>query len=302
MGGGDLFPERWAPRIKPVEGWKALLKEIRLLRREVALLRSRLEEASSVEETLRRRGLRLAKTCPLEALAFPPNLDPASEEALYEHLKRYSFRLVLRDIITRSSSFTGRDLTRFCSLEKVQGYLRFLTKNGIVQRRGRTYRLSAEGARNFGETLEWFVAQVFRREFHIPALWGVRLLDVGTGGDYDVLALVEEQLVYVEVKSSPPKHIDQEEVDAFFLRVQELFPALAIFLVDTELRMKDKVVVMFEDSLKRRFGPSWKKAHPVTRLLDEIFILDGWICIANSKPSLVGNLGRCLRWWFSQRV
>ncbi|MBI3990287.1 MAG: hypothetical protein HY347_11810 [candidate division NC10 bacterium] len=287
--------------MKPVEGWKALLEEVHLLRREVALLRKTLEEASSVEEALRRRGLRFAKACPLDALAFPPNLDPASEEAFYEYLKKYSFRLVLRDIIARASSFTGQDLIRFCSLEVVQGYLRFLTKSGIVQRRGRTYHLSARGARNFGETLEWFVAQVFRREFHCPALWGVRLLDVGAGGDYDVLAEVGGHLVCVEVKSSPPKHIDQEEVDAFFVRVEELFPALALFLVDTELRMKDKVVVMFEDSLKRRFGPTWKKAHPVTRLLDEIFILDGRICIANSKPSLVGNLGRCLRWWFSQR-
>ncbi len=287
--------------MRKVEGWKALLEEVRLLRREVERLRARLEEGSSVEETLRRRGLCVAKACPLDALAFPPELDPALEEALYEHLKRYSFRLVLRDIIAKASSFTSGDLTRFCSLPVVQEYLRFLTKAGIVRRRGEVYCLSVGGGRNFGETLEWFVAQVFRREFHAPALWGVRLLEVGTGGDYDVLALVDDQLLYVEVKSSPPKHIDQEEVDAFFRRVQELFPAMAIFLVDTELRMKDKIVVMFEDALKRRFGPLWKKAHPLKRLVDEIFILDERICIANSKPSLVGNLGRCLRWWFSRK-
>ena len=296
---------------------EALQEEVHLLRQGLQELKQKLEEPSSLEGALHRRGLRIHKADPWEGIAFPRDLDPAFEVELYERLKRYSFRLFLRDVIKRKASFRALDLGRFCSPDVVQEYLGFLLKGSIIERIGpiessqreaspsalprASFRLVAEGVRSFGETLEWFVAQVFRREFKAPALWGIRLQEVGTGGDYDVLASVEGRLVYVEVKSSPPKHIEQEEVDAFWNRVQELFPALAIFLVDTELRMKDKMVVMFEDLLKRRFGRRWR-AHPVTRLVDELFVLEGKIIIANAKPSLVGNLGRCLRWWFSRRL
>lgn len=279
---------------------EALREEVYLLRRGLEELKQKLQEPLSLEGALHRRGLRVHKADPWEGLAFPRGLDPAFEEELYERLKRYSFRLFFRDVIKRKASFKASNLGRFCSPDVVQEYLDFLLKGGIIKRQNTSFRLVTEGVKSFGETLEWFVAQVFRREFRAPALWGIRLQEVGTGGDYDVLALVEGRLVYVEVKSSPPKHIEQEEVDAFWNRVQELFPALAIFLVDTELRMKDKIVVMFEDLLRRRFGREWR-AHPVTRLMDELFVLEGKIVIANAKPSLVGNLGRCLRWWFNRR-
>ncbi|MFN3476999.1 MAG: hypothetical protein ACK4Z6_05540 [Candidatus Methylomirabilales bacterium] len=279
---------------------EALREEVSLLRREFEALKQKLEEPLSLEGALHRRGLRVHRADPWEGLAFPRGLDPAFEEELYERLKKYSFRLFFRDVIKRKASFKASDLGRFCSPDVVQEYLDFLLKGGIIERQNTSFRLVAKGVRSFGETLEWFVAQVFRREFKAPAFWGIRLQEVGTGGDYDVLALVEGRLVYVEVKSSPPKHIEQEEVDAFWDRVQALFPSLAIFLVDTELRMKDKMVVMFEDLLKRRFGRKWR-AHPVTRLVDELFVLEGRIVIANAKPSLIGNLGRCLGWWLSRR-
>jgi len=288
-------------RRRPKEGWKELAEEMRLLRAELHELKRRLEAPFSLEDALHRRGLRFHRADPVEGLVFPEDLDPVFEEELYERMKKYSFRLLLRDIIKKRAGFRSSELAGFCSPEVIQEYLGFLSKSGMIKKRGTAFRLVAEGVKSFGETLEWFVAQVFRREFKVPSLWGVRLLEMGTGGDYDVLALVEGRLVYTEVKSSPPKHIEQEQVDAFWGRVQELSPALAIFLVDTELRMKDKLVVMFEDLLRRRFGPRWTRTHPVTRLLDEVFTLEKRICIANSKPSLVGNLGRCLRWWFAVR-
>ena len=67
------------------------------------------------------------------------------------------------------------------------------------------------------------------------------------GGDYDVLSWVERNLLYLEVKSSPPKHIEGIEIGAFLDRIEALMPNFAILLVDTELRMKDKLVPLFEE-------------------------------------------------------
>jgi len=62
------------------------------------------------------------------------------------------------------------------------------------------------------------------------------------GGDYDVLGKFDGLILYSEVKSSPPKQICAGEVSAFLDRVSDLLPEIAVFFMDTELRMKDKIV------------------------------------------------------------
>ncbi|MBI5166369.1 MAG: hypothetical protein HY998_01330 [candidate division NC10 bacterium] len=281
-----------------------ILGELSALRRDLEDLRRRLEkESPSLEDSLRRRGFRLGKWNPTEELIFPDDLPPAQIDYLFEMLHRYSFRIFLRDVIAHREALRASQLTKFCSAPTVGEYLDFLEKGRIIETVDPlTYRLAKETVRSFGGTLEWFVAQVFEREFRSPALWGVRLMDLDVGGDYDVLARVEGRLVYLEVKSSPPKHVEQSEVGAFLDRVNQLLPNIALFLVDTELRMKDKVVVMFEEELRRRFGAWARRRHPVKRLFDEVFFLEERVFIVNSKPNLVSNMGRCLRWWFGRQA
>jgi len=74
------------------------------------------------------------------------------------------------------------------------------------------------------------------------------------GGDLDVVAAAEGRLLYLEAKSSPPRQISEEEVTAFFDRLEALRPDLALFVVDTALRLGDKVVPMLAGELTRRAG------------------------------------------------
>ena len=97
------------------------------------------------------------------------------------------------------------------------------------------------------------------------------------GGDYDVITAIENQFGYIEVKSSPPKHIDIPEIRAFVDRIQSLRPHFAIFLEDTHLRMKDKLAVMFEEEMQRRYGEQAHQNYPVQRLHEEIFTINN-IC------------------------
>jgi len=141
------------------------------------------------------------------------------------------------------------------------------------------------------------VAKVFEHEFDSPALWGVKLADTKCGGDCDVIAEVENRFVYVEVKSSPPKHVTVNEVSTFLGRVDELRPNLAIFFEDTELRMKDKMVVLFKEALADRFDRNVPAGLMPTRMVRELFKVGNSIYIANSKPDLVPNLMLCLKDW-----
>jgi hypothetical protein len=216
-------------------------------------------------------------------------------------MKKYSFRIFLRDLITHSQNLTPEVLTKYCSEHVAQQYLATLLHHNILHRSSPSCYTFTEGTNpKFGDTLEWFVAKVIEREFASPASWGNLLKNSDTGGDYDVIASIEGRFAYIEVKSSPPKHIDISEVRAFVERVQNLRPDFAIFLEDTHLRMKDKLAVMFEDEMQRRYGKSAQQNYPVERLHNEIFSINNIIFITNTKPTLVSNIGICLKHFFAR--
>jgi len=136
---------------------------------------------------------------------------------------------------------------------------------------------------------------MFKREFASPSIYGVKLKKTSSGGDYDVIAAWNQRLVYVEVKSSPPKGIETSEISTFFSRLEDLLPDVAFLFNDTQLRMKDKLVVMFEEELEKRHGKKAKTLYPVERLIDELFHVQNRIFIVNSKKDIAENFKICLR-------
>jgi len=258
-------------------------------------IKARLEgSVVPVEEVLHRRGLAFRKANPTENLLLPDDISPTKERQFYEQMKRYSFRIFLREIITRRDLLESSRRRHFCSPETEEEYVEFLLRCGVLRRRRQGYELAKETVRSFGGTLEWFVAQVMEREFSCPALWGVKFDHLPVGGDYDVLSWLEGNLLYLELKSSPPKHIESSEVRSFLDRIEALGPNFAVMLVDTELRMRDKMVVLFEEQLgSDTQGP---KAQPVRRIFGETFLIPHQIYLTNSKPSLISNLARVFRW------
>lgn len=276
---------------------QSLKKEVLILTQEIDSLRKNsIEALSPVERLLKMRGIRIFRKNPADRLFFPSDLSSLDQTKFYEMMKRYSFRLVLRDMIRHQDGFRIRDLTRYCSSEVARGYCEALCRLGVIVKTGRlSYQIRVRPLYSFGPTLEWFIAEMFKREFASPALYGVSLKKTRSGGDYDVIASWNQRLVYVEVKSSPPKGVEQAEISTFFSRQEDLLPDVAILFNDTQLRMKDKLVVMFEEELERRYGRQSKGLYPVERLIEELFHIDHHIFIANSKKDVVENFGICLR-------
>jgi len=276
---------------------QSLKKKVQRFAKEIETLKTlSIEDSSSVEGMLKMRGIRVFRKNPIDRLFFPPGLPPSYKNQFYETMKKYSFRLVLRDIIKHQDRFRIQDLTHYCSPKVAQGYCDLLYKTGGIQkdRTGR-YRTRVSPIYSFGPTLEWFIAEMFKREFASPALYGVHVKKTPSGGDYDVITSWNRRLVYVEVKSSPPKGVELGEVKTFFSRIDDLLPEVAILFNDTQLRMKDKLVVMFEEELQRRFGKEAKTLYPVERLVEELFHVRHRIFIVNSKKDAVENFHVCLR-------
>jgi hypothetical protein len=192
--------------------------------------------------------------------------------------------------------FAIGNLQRYCSAASARRYVQWLVGRRLVQRHGRHWRLALETS-SFGPTLEWFVAAVLEREYGIPSAWNVRLDAACGGGDYDVIGFQDGACIYVETKSSPPRNIEARQIHAFFDRLETLRPQVAIFLNDTQLRMGDKIAVLFAAELRHRLGRRAQQV-PVERLKGELFTAGRHVFIANSDPDLAGNLGVCLAHYF----
>lgn len=278
---------------KEVEGLKTRVLE---LSEEVAeLRRDRLLHKHPVEAFLWQRGLPVLAHGESVRLLLPARATLEQRERFYNLLRRYSFRLFLRDLLQFPQGDPLKGLNRYCSVKTVRSYLKSLSELGIVElRQDAGYRLIPGHIVSFGPTLEWFVSEVFQREFLAPTLFNVRLDQTHFGGDYDVIALLAGYLVYVEVKSSPPRGVEQPAVSAFLNRLGDLQPHLAVFLVDTELRMKDKIVLLFAEGLARGTRGT-EKERPVVRLKEEIFHVGHGIYLINSRKGIYSNLRVCFR-------
>jgi hypothetical protein len=105
---------------------------------------------------------------------------------------------------------------------------------------------------------------------------------VGTGGSFHGSQIL------------PPRGIELKQVDAFS-RIEDLIPDVAILFNDTQLRMKDKPVLLFEEELERRHGKGFRTFSPVTRLAGELFDVQNRIFIVNSRKDVVENFSICLK-------
>lgn len=268
-------------------------EEIQALRDEIRRLRKTLTELTPpLEALLRNRGFRIYKKEPSEDLVLTAKKFINN---FYEMLKKYSFRLFLRDVIKNQESFTREQVTRYATSDVTDAYIDFLLSIRVLETAGsQNFKLMKRPIKSFGETLEWFLCEIFKREFFAEAAWGVKFKRPRVGGDYDLIAKIEGSILYMEVKSSPPKQIYASEITAFIDRVFDLSPEIAVFFMDTELRMKDKIVPMFEDELKKRFS----SPPPVLRIEKELFQIWNRIFIINAKDSITNNIEKVLSFYF----
>lgn len=259
-------------------------EELTFLRDEVKRLRRTLNELTpSLDMLLKRRGFRVYKKEPPDDLLVP---DEPFRDGFYANLHKYSFRLFLRDIIKHQDRFTLEEVTRYSTTGVIRTYLNYLHDIGMINEGAAGFTLSHRPITSFGPTLEWYVAELLGREFGAEAIWGVKFRRPAVGGDYDVLAKLDGSLLYIEVKSSPPKQVTDSEVRAFLDRVEDLSPELSVFLMDTELRMKDKLVPMFEQALAKRSS----EPPAVVRIERELFGVRDRLFVMNAKESMCRNI------------
>jgi hypothetical protein len=235
--------------------------------------------ASEPLAMLTRRGLHPRRS-PRD-LPFPPDLAGATADRLSERLGHYAFRLFLRGAILSRGPFRPEDATRYVDRVQAGRMALELLRLGLAEPAGQGRYLLKRPAGNFGGTLEWWVGRELARRLAAPVETGVRTGAPGVGGDLDVVLALEGKLAYVELKSSPPKHVTVEELRAFLARVRAVRPHLAVLAVDTALRLGDKVLPALAALVPA--------ARPARLLRDNHRVAPGLYAV-NARQDLVENL------------
>ncbi len=236
-----------------------------------------------------RRGFRPETT--LGDVPFPQDFSGDRADRLSEQLGHYPFRLFMRGAIRNAADFAPLETTRYLKPCQSKEYAELLVDLGLAERLPRErYRL-VWPASSFGGTLEWYVARELQRRFRFDVATGVKLHSRGLGGDFDVIAAAEGKLICLELKSSPPKNLSVAKVGAFFERLCFLRPDVALFVVDTALRLGDKVLPMLRDELRRR--ESRKVAAP-KRIAQELWALTPHLYVVNGRRDLMANIARSI--------
>jgi hypothetical protein len=237
---------------------------------------------------LRRRGLEPRRSKP--DLPFDPALPPERLDAIAARLHHYAFRLFLRGAILKRGPFTPAQATRYLPADGARELAEGCVAEGIAERRpGGRYRL-LHPARSFGGTLEWWLARELAARLSCETAFGIRSGAPGLGGDFDVVAALEGKLIYVEAKSSPPKHVTVEEIAAFLQRIAALRPDVALLVVDSALRLGDKVLPLFDEAFARLGAPPPRPR----RLFRETWALTPNLYAVNAKEDLIDNVCRAV--------
>lgn len=221
---------------------------------------------------------------------FPQSLDGPVSDRLAEWLGHYAFRLFLRGAIQRSSGFLPSETTRYLTPAQSRKYAEILVDLDLAEGLARNrYRLKWTDA-SFGGILEWYIGRELERRYGFDVATGVKLHARGEGGDLDVIAAAEGKLVYVEAKSSPPRNLAVSEIAAFCRRLNLLHPDVALFVVDTALRLSDKVVPMLAEEFQRHVRTIPKPK----RIAGQLWALTPRIYAVNGSRDLVENISRAI--------
>ncbi len=223
-------------------------------------------------------------------LPFDPDAAPESlQRRFVEALRSYAFRLFVRGAIQHPSGFAPAEATRFLDAAQASDMASQLVELGLARADSDGRYHLTHPPDSFGSTLEWYVGQELARRLRFTVSVGVKFHAPGVGGDLDVVAVADGKLVYVELKSSPPKHLNEAEVGAFFDRVRALRPDVAVFAVDTALRLDDRVIPLL-DEVRRRARPS-----PDARCVERgLWALTPFAYVVNARPDLFANIARAI--------
>ena len=184
-----------------------------------------LSDYYSIEKTLRRQGFDVGRMD--DSSRVIQSTDP-----FYELLKFKSKRRILAAIYHEGMMTVDEILTKYSNFTRcfVVSTVQKCVAEGAVRVSDDPIKPIAD--RDLGVTFEWFTAEIVKREMSGIASFAVHINGLRTGGDYDVIARLDDVVVYIECKAGSLGGVSRGHIAEFIKRDGELSPNLSLFIVD----------------------------------------------------------------------
>ena len=262
------------------------------------------EDDRSIEKTLVRRGFTFVSRKNLSGRLFRdlPHLYYKTRERFYNLMSKDSNRVILKKICTQKERFFNSELYERWDRERVDELLEELKLLKIIKKnQDESFSLTNIKAK-FSENFEWYIAELFKNELYCTADWGVHIEEAPSGGDYDVLARVENDIIYVECKAKAPSNIDEKEFLDFLKRDEFLRSYISIFLIDSTDSIEPieklfNIIALKIKELISKHGIEFLMGEPpYTERLDDLFFhFQSRLFVVNSKKPILETFKLCLR-------
>lgn len=263
------------------------------------------EDDRSIEKTLIRRGYTFKSNKTGLSRRLLLDIDILKEEPVdrfYRLMSRESNRAILKKICAIKPNFTKAELHDKWNISIVDDLLKGLIGlRAITKNQDDSFSIRKMEI-EFGENLEWYISEVFKREFYCTSDWGVHIVEAPSGGDYDILARAENHIIYVESKAKKASSVKEEELINFLKRDEFLRPYISILFIDTTDDLKSLEKLFNEIGLKIRgliAKHNIKSAignPPYTESLNSLFFhFQSRLFVVNSKKPILETLKLCLR-------
>ncbi|MFQ5963873.1 MAG: hypothetical protein ACE5KZ_06280 [Candidatus Scalinduaceae bacterium] len=264
-----------------------------------------LEDDRSIEKTLIRRGYTFKSNKTGLSKKLLLNIDIFEEEQeyrLYKLMNDVSNRVILKKICTSKPKFTKEELYDKWSTDKIDNLLKELVEiRAIINNQDGNLSLKKREA-EFGENFEWYISEIFKREFYCTSDWGVHIVEAPNGGDYDVLARSENNLIYVECKAKKPSNIDEKEIISLLKRDEFLRSYITILLVDStddinSIENLFKKICLRINELIPKHNINFVMGKPpyTEKLYEHLFHFQSRLFVVNSKKPVIETFKLCLR-------
>jgi len=188
-----------------------------------------LNDYNSIQNTLSRRGFDIKDIADTRDVI-------QTTDSFYKNLRSVSFRQILKVIYDADAGIDESEILKKLSNltpNSLSSKIKALSDDGCVIKDNSTNKYSKAFGKDYARTFEWFICEVFKRELKGIASSGVKILNLRCGGDFDVIARLEDLLVYIECKSGSILNITKDEITNFLARYKELAPSFSILLIDT---------------------------------------------------------------------
>ncbi|GCE15046.1 hypothetical protein [Tengunoibacter tsumagoiensis] len=227
-------------------------------------LRNEVITGDSFFQQMRERGLSVATTRPIysdpdvvrQSWLLCPNGATYTDTTFYHLFSKTAFRRLLRVLLSQRPCLKASMHALFPNDADWHTIQTFLQDQELLREDQDRWKRGARcfGIRDLGHTLEWYIAEWFRRNPHfdhlVPVRHGVTCYRGYERGDLDIVALLDHLTLTIECKST--SHVSTQELSAFLQRASIFQPAIALLLIDTSQSTLDGIIDRLNTLLSRQ--------------------------------------------------